>query len=107
WLLSSWAASHSLAMTWLSGTSVGLPMPRSMTSMPARRLAYFRALILPNRYGGRRLTRSATSTRKGCCGTLGSLCMTSSRVEEEERTTESQRTQRRQKQKTEKEEQTS
>src|SRR5262249_29050469 len=58
-----------------SGTSVGLPMPRSMTSMPARRLAYFRALILPNKYGGRRLTRSATLTWKGRCGVFGSFCM--------------------------------
>ena len=36
-------------MTHGSGGSVGLPMPRSMTSMPARRLRYFSSLILPNR----------------------------------------------------------
>src|SRR5579885_1286833 len=62
-------------MTSWAGWSVGLPMPRSMTSMPARRFWYLRALILPKRYGGSRLTRSATSMRKGVCGVFGSLCM--------------------------------
>ena len=49
WLRSSWAASQSLSITCGSGTSVGLPMPRSMMSTPARRLRYFKSLILPNR----------------------------------------------------------
>ena len=48
-------------MTHSSGGSVGLPIPRSITSIPARRLRYFSSLILPKRYGGRLRTRGATS----------------------------------------------
>ena len=36
-------------------------MPRSITSSPARRFSYIRRLICANRYGGSRVTRSATS----------------------------------------------
>ena len=45
----SCAASQSLSMTHCSGGSVGLPIPRSMTSIPSRRFRYFRSLILPKR----------------------------------------------------------
>src|SRR5262245_65972503 len=62
-------------MTTGSGTSVGLPMPRSMMSTPSRRFRYLRSLILPNRYGGRRRTRSATLIWNGVWGVLGSLCI--------------------------------
>src|SRR5437588_12046059 len=62
-------------MTTGSGTSVGLPMPRSMTSTPSRRFRYLRSLILPNRYGGNRRTRSATLIWNGVWGVLGSLCI--------------------------------
>src|SRR3954447_10360572 len=51
-------------MTQGSGGSVGLPMPRSITSIPARRLRSFSSLILPNKYGGRARTRGATSNCK-------------------------------------------
>ncbi len=37
--------------------SVGLPMPRSMMSMPATRFSYLVLLIRPNRYGGSRAIR--------------------------------------------------
>ena len=39
-------------------------MPRSITSIPATRFWYLTALILPNRYGGSRFTRSATGMEK-------------------------------------------
>src|SRR5712691_5245262 len=48
-----------------SGGSVGLPMPKSMTSMPSTRFLCFSLLILPKRYGGSRFTRSATGMVKG------------------------------------------
>ena len=44
-------------MTHSSGGSVGLPIPRSITSIPSRRLRYFSSLIRPKRYGGRLRTR--------------------------------------------------
>src|SRR4051794_3533845 len=51
-----------------SGGSVGLPIPRSITSMPARRFLYLSSLILPKRYGGRFRTRAATSMPKSPLG---------------------------------------
>src|SRR4051812_30160099 len=44
---------------------MGLPMPRSITSAPARRLSAFNALSHANRYGGKRRSRVDTSMVKG------------------------------------------
>src|SRR2546421_2485994 len=60
------AASLSLSTTHSGVGSVGLPIPRSMMSIPATRFSYFILLMRPNRYGGRRKIREETSILKGC-----------------------------------------